>query len=110
MLKPLLALLALTVTSSATRANNCQAIQAQIETKMRASGVTQFSLTTIDASARPTARVVGPCDLGAKRFVYAQGTSTSSQSVQLPVRPKAAAMLTECKPGHSVSPSGECKK
>ena len=92
LMHPLAALLLLTA-SAAGHASNCDAIRAQVEAKVRASGVTAFSLSIVDSNASVAGKVVGGCDLGTKKIVY------------LP----AAPILTECKDG-SVSRSGDCKK
>ena len=101
----ILTLATLSLASSASWANNCDAIRSQIETKIKASGVTDFSLAVVEADARTAGRVVGTCDLGTKKIVYA----TSSASAPSSAKPKPQPILTECKDG-SVSLGGECKK
>ena len=90
----------------AAGAENCETIRAQIDSKVRASGVVNFTLTTVDAAAKIDGKVVGSCDLGTKKIVYVLNDS--------PARPPATKsrnepMLTECKDG-SVSVGGDCKK
>lgn len=98
------ALLVLSVASHAN--NNCESIRAQIDAKVRASGVTDFVLSVVEVGAKVGGKVVGSCDLGAKRIVY-------SQSASAPAPPKAKppeeGILTECKDG-SVTIGGDCKK
>ena len=107
MLRLALAMTTLLLASSASSASNCDAIRSQIEAKIRASGVTSFRLSTVEADAGAVGRVVGTCDLGTKKIIYvAANTPASAQ-----VKPKSASepILTECKDG-SVSLGGECKK
>lgn len=100
-------LVTLLLSSSASHANNnCDAIRAQIEAKVRSSGVTEFSLSIVEAQARVSGKVVGSCDLGTKQIIYNQGSPAA------PAQPKPKAserILTECKDG-SVSVGGDCKK
>lgn len=93
---PLLALAA-----AAGAAESCEALQARIDAKIRASGVKAFSLRTVDAAAKVEGKVVGSCELGTKKIVYAQTGA--------PARPDKDAILTECKDG-TVSLGGDCRK
>jgi hypothetical protein len=107
MLRFAIAAVPLLVMGPASSATNCAAIRSQIEAKVKASGVSSFTLSVVDADARVAGRVVGTCDLGTKKIVYAAANPPTSAQA----RPKAAVepMLTECKDG-SVSVGGECKK
>jgi hypothetical protein len=96
LIAPLLAL-----APPARAAESCEAIQARIEAKIRASGVGAFSLRTVDAGAKVEGKVVGSCDLGTKKIVYAQAGA--------PARPGKDAILTECKDG-TVTLGGDCRK
>ncbi|QTN21604.1 DUF1161 domain-containing protein [Rhizobacter sp. AJA081-3] len=96
LIAPLLALAA-----PAGAADTCEAIQARIDAKIRASGVQSFTLRTVDAAAKVEGKVVGSCDLGTKKIVYAQGGAAA--------RPGKDAILTECKDG-TVSLGGDCRK
>jgi hypothetical protein len=93
---PLLAL-----AGPAGAAETCEAIQARIDAKIRASGVRAFSLRTVDADAKVGGKVVGSCDLGTKKIVYAQAGA--------PAKPDKEAIITECKDG-TVSVGGDCRK
>ena len=113
-----LAFIALVFAGSASGASNCDAILSQIDTKIRASGVSRFTLTTVDADAIVTDKVVGTCDLGTKKIVYAQGDlpaslpnsdGSASGARPSPPQPRSEPILTECKDG-SVSVGGDCKK
>ena len=82
-------------------AETCEAIQARIDAKIRASEEQAFTLRTVDAAAKVEGKVVGSCDLGTKKIVYEQSGT--------PARPDKDAILTECKDG-SVSMGGDCRK
>ena len=105
----------------ANAASNCEALRAQIQAKIAAFGVTNFTVTTVDAGAAPSMRgkVVGSCEMGAKSIVYLQldrpvspasgGSATSAPDTGgVNARPKKDSILTECKDG-SVSAGGDCK-
>ena len=108
----------LLLASSASHAATCESIRAQIDAKVRASGVSNFTLSTLDADAKTAGKVVGTCDLGSKKIVYLQG-GQGSASAPAPAAPKRAQekpkeqakerILTECKDG-SVSVGGDCRK
>jgi hypothetical protein len=87
--------------------NNCDAIRAEIEAKVRASGVTNFALSVAEANAKVPGKVVGSCALGTKKIVYNRSSSAAASE------PKAKAaeesIITECKDG-SVIVGGDCKK
>ncbi|MGR4872004.1 DUF1161 domain-containing protein [Variovorax sp. LARHSF232] len=108
MFRPHLFAAALFLASTASHAdnNNCDAIRAQIDAKVRATGVTDFSLAVLEANAQADGRVVGSCDLGTRKIVY-QKTSSPGVSPSKP-RPAREQILTECKDG-SVSMGGDCK-
>jgi hypothetical protein len=102
-------------------ADNCEALRAQIEAKIAASGVTQFSVTVADASGIPGGgQVVGSCAQGAKKIIYTRAATRQTPpaaSVPVPVSVSASAparktkprtMLTECKNG-TVSADGNCR-
>ena len=84
--------------------DNCDAIRTGIDARIRASGVTAFSLSVVAADARVTGKVVGTCALGTRKIVY----STDGAPPSVAPKPKPAArILTECKDG-SVT-MGDCK-
>jgi len=99
------------VTGAVAAAGSCEALQAQIDAKIRAAGVAQFTLTTLDSAASAAGKVVGTCDQGARKIVYARGgdaaASPPSGSVRPASGPKGDGVLTECKDG-SVSMGGHC--
>lgn len=100
--------------SAAQAAGNCDQIKAQIDTKVRASGVSQFSLSVVDAEAPAVGKVVGSCDRGSKKIVYLAGAAAAapagaaSKPAAAPRRSQEP-ILTECKDG-SVSLGGDCRK
>ncbi|MDR6534434.1 DUF1161 domain-containing protein [Variovorax soli] len=98
-------------------AGSCEALVAQIDAKIRASGVVQFTLTTVDATADAGGRVVGTCDLGTKKIVYEPGPTHGAVPAIRPAQqpaPTAAGsrdepMLTECRDG-TVNMGGDCRR
>ena len=86
--------------------NNCESIRAQIDTKVRASGVTDFVLSVVEVGAKVGGRVVGSCDLGTKKIVYSQPAFAPAP---VKAKPPEEGILTECKDG-SVTIGGDCKK
>ena len=117
-----LALATLMMASGATSAQTCDTIRAQIEAKVRAGGVQQFTLTTVDMGAKVAGKVVGTCDLGTKQIVYTAGPPAGGGASAAPavtaapaaVRPTPTPkktqppILTECRDG-TVSLGGDCK-
>lgn len=95
----------------------CEDLRAEIEDKIRRTGVAQFTVSIADANASAPGRIVGTCDRGAKKLLYTQaGSSTAGASAAaapgpVPGRPvrKVAPILTECKDG-SVGMNADCKK
>lgn len=105
----LLAALALATAApgSAAADSNCETIRAGIDAKIRASGVSAFSLTVVPAQAATAGKVVGSCELGTKKIVYV--ASGASGAAPAGARPRDDRILTECKDG-SVSLGGDCRK
>jgi len=106
MTRNFLAVVALLAVSGVGHAddNNCEAIRTLIDTKVRASGVSDFALSVVAADAQVGGRVVGSCDLGTKKIMY----DKASSPILAPEQPKANQILTECRDG-SVSLGGDCK-
>jgi hypothetical protein len=88
--------------ASAAGAATCDEVRAGIEAKVRASGATQYTLTTVDVQAQAPGKVVGTCDLGARKIMYLQTPGAASA-------PRTERVITECKDG-TVSVGGDCKK
>jgi hypothetical protein len=110
-----LTLLLLVCTSAS--AATCESLRLQIEAKIKAAGVPQFSLATVEASASAPGKVVGTCDQGNRKIMYERLTPSSpdAESDAESAKPTAAAkrgsdgIITECKDG-TVTTSGNCKK
>jgi hypothetical protein len=103
--------MALAFAGAAHGAENCEALRTQIESKIAASGVTRFSVTTIDANAQPPGQVVGTCELGSKKIIYQrEGAPAGDGAAARPApAPAGERILTECKDG-TVTVGGSCKQ
>ena len=99
---------ALAGNASAQDGNNCEAIRAQIESKIAASGVTGFSVTVVDANATADGQVVGSCALGTRKLIYARQSAAGADRTTPPPS-RGAAIMTECKDG-TTSVGGDCRK
>ncbi|WP_372658653.1 DUF1161 domain-containing protein [Hydrogenophaga sp.] len=134
MWKTSLPLAALLLVSTASHAEPCEPIRAKIEANIASNGVTGFTVSTVDADAVAPGEVVGTCDNGSKKIVYARGqdaavaptkppTPAAAATPDKPARPAASAatgaankpartpdhrILTECRDG-TVSMGGDCK-
>ncbi len=106
---------ALAWSGCSSQATPCDVLRSQIDAKIRATGVTQFSLNVVDSDAAVPGRNVGSCELGARKIVYLQTAAGALAAPPPPgrapirQRPRNDALLTECKDG-SVSVGGSCKK
>jgi hypothetical protein len=70
-MKPwLISIACIAAAGAAHAAENCEALRAQIESKIGAAGVTRFAVLTVDADAPASGQVVGSCELGTKKIVY----------------------------------------
>jgi len=92
----------LVLMGSAQAAGNCDTIRDQIDAKIRASGVSRYTLTVVDAGASAPGRNVGSCERGSRKILYVPDGKAASQG-------GAGALLTECKDG-TVSRGGNCGK
>jgi Protein of unknown function (DUF1161) len=95
---------------------SCEDLRAEVESKIRGTGVTHFTVAIVEASASAPGKVVGNCDRGSKKLLYSQnnsaaGTKTTAAPNPVPTRParKVEPILTECKDG-SVGINSDCKK
>ena len=104
-------------TSSIAQVDNCEPIRSQIEAKIKASGVTSFTVTVAETNATIAGKTVGSCGKGSKKIVYLAGpqaggavppAATASAAAVKPMKKKASPILTECKDG-STSVGGDCK-
>jgi hypothetical protein len=134
MFKASLTFALLAAASAASHADPCEPIRARIEAQIRDAGVASFTVTTVDLDASVSGEVVGSCDNGTKKIVYAKGDASASPKPQaaapapaatppspLPPKPPKPAprrpvnptpthqILTECKDG-SVSMGGSCPR
>lgn len=100
-------LLAAAASGACAADSNCETIRAGIDAKIRASGVSAFSLGVVPAQASAAGKVVGTCELGAKKIVYVAQAASGPGAV--PGRARDEKILTECKDG-SVSLGGDCRK
>lgn len=84
--------------AAAASADTCDAVREGIEKKIRAAGVSAFTLEVIDAAASAPGKVVGNCARGARIIVYRRdGAGT------------VPALITECRDG-SAPVNGACPK
>ncbi len=106
---------ALALCASPARADTCEAIQAQIDAKLRAGGLTAYTLSILDLDATTTGKVVGSCGLGRKKIVYTAGPAGPMAAVPAAAAPQTAPaasvgrsatarpgdehIVTECKDG-----------
>jgi Protein of unknown function (DUF1161) len=92
---------------------SCETLRADIEAKIRASGVAEFTVTVVDAASPAPGKLVGTCDRGAKKLVYLQRAAGSANAAAsaAPAARQPAAVLTECNDGSVVvAGGGDCKK
>lgn len=94
-------ILVLAFAPTASLASNCEEIQKQIEARIRASGATGWTLSTVPVDKPAPGKVVGQCDRGRQKIVYQRAASSPARS-EPPI-------LTECKDG-TVSLGGDCTK
>lgn len=112
MLRTTVTAMALLVAAHAgAQTSTCEALRSDVEAKIRASGVAEFTVSVLDAASAAPGKVVGTCDRGAKKLVYVQRAAGSAETAAsaAPSARRPAAVLTECKDG-SVVVGGDCKK
>ena len=110
MFKPayLASLLALACTIS--YANNCDDLKAQIESKIKAAGVASFTVTVVDSAANAAGKVVGSCDRGAKKIMYAQSTAAGTVGSAAPANPASSGPGNLPKAATATSPAAAASK
>ncbi len=59
----------------ASAKTSCEEVTAQIEAKIKAKGVEDFTLTVVSKDEKTDLRVVGTCDGGTKKIIYKRGKS-----------------------------------
>ncbi len=52
---------------------SCDDVKAQIDAKIKANGVSSYTLEAVDKGSAAGGKVVGTCDGGAKQIVYKRG-------------------------------------
>jgi hypothetical protein len=82
---------------------SCDELRAQVEARIRAAGVTQFSVTAVDAAASAPGREVGRCERGARKLLYRQHGAADAPAR----RQRDDDILTECRDG-TVTRGGNC--
>lgn len=115
-MKLVLALAALLSACVSSYAVTCDVLKSEIESKIKAGGMTNFTLDVLDADSASTAKVVGSCELGKKKIVYRSSRSTAPLATGTAADPKRRSadrrqteeeIWTECKDGFS---GPDCKK
>jgi hypothetical protein len=69
----MLAALTLIAAPAAAQVKPCEELKSEIEAKIKANGVKEFSLTIVDKDAQADGKVVGTCEGGTKKIVYKRG-------------------------------------
>jgi Protein of unknown function (DUF1161) len=93
----------------------CEALRDEIETRIKTAGVSRFTVTVVDTAASAPGKVVGSCERGAKKIVYARAAEEAVPAQAAASKPAPAAkrpsapMITECADG-TVATAAGCKK
>ena len=66
-------LLAFALTPALAQKKSCDELKAEIEAKLKAKGVTAYTLDIVSAEEAKDKTVVGSCDGGARKIVYKRG-------------------------------------
>ena len=74
-------ILAVIATSIEAGRQDCDELRSKIEAKLQSRGVQGFSLDIVEAGDTGSARVVGTCDHGTHRIVYARGGGKPTPNV-----------------------------
>jgi len=74
-MKRLIAVLVLALAASPAMAQrkDCNELKDEIDAKIKANGVLEYTLTIVDKDAPEDGKVVGTCDGGTKKIVYKRG-------------------------------------
>ena len=88
----------------------CESLRLQIEQKIAANGVSEFSVTVVDADADATGIVVGSCAQGRHKIMYVKDLNVAplANRTTAPLPKDDGSILTECKDG-TVTMGGPCK-
>ena len=78
--RPLLVITLLAVALPASARKSCEELRAEIDAKIKANGVPEYTLSLIDAANEASAegKIVGSCDGGTKRIVYVRGDAPAA--------------------------------
>ncbi len=101
-------LLALACTASL--ANNCDDLKAQIEGKIKAAGVASFTVTVVDSAANAAGKVVGSCDKGAKKIMYVQSATAGIAGSAAPAGSASSGPSNLPKAATATSPNAAASK
>ena len=102
----------LALATTAVHALPCEELRQTVEARIRAKGVTHFTVTIVDAAATHRGQVVGSCDLGSRKLMYMQGPGAAPAPATAQAASAAAPrapMLTECADGRVIT-EGSCRK
>ncbi len=74
-MKALIAVVALLLVAAPAMAQrkDCEELKTEIEAKIKANGVKEFSLEIVAAEDKKEGNVVGTCDGGTKKILYKRG-------------------------------------
>jgi hypothetical protein len=98
------------VSGMAQGPENCEPLRLQIEQKIAANGVSEFSVTVVDVEADAAGMVVGSCARGRQKIMYIKGLNVSppANRTTAPLFKGNSGILTECKDG-TLTMGGPCK-
>lgn len=93
---------------------SCDELRATVEAKIRAKGVSAFSVEIVDAGVTRAGQNVGTCERGARKLIYVQGAGATRAAVAAPPVPRPASaprpeVITECADGRVIT-HGSCKR
>lgn len=90
-------------------AATCEQLQQSIEARIRANGVADFAVTVVDAAASAPGQVVGTCDQGRRKLLYARAAAAPAAAVPGKSSAPQSGVITECADGRVIA-EGSCKK
>jgi hypothetical protein len=83
------------LTSAAAFATPCDQVQAAIDAKIKANGVTNYTLEAIPVAEVKDQKVVGTCEVGAKKIVYTRTSVTAKPTLTVDASPAAPAPASD---------------
>ena len=81
------ALLLVAAAQGAFAAVACADLKAQIDDKLKAKNVVNYTLTVVPSAAAADGTVVGTCDGGKNKIVYVRGTAAATKATPAPAAP-----------------------